>query len=636
MNGWAGKILRVDLSKKTSSTENTSPYTSFLGGRGINVKILYDEVGLDVSPLDPENRLIFGPGVLTGTSVPTASRTMVTTLCPSEVIGSSGFGGYMGAEIRQAGYDNVIIQGKSDEPVYLYIHDETVEIRDAGKVWGKETLEAERLIKNEIGDPDVVVLCIGPAGENLVSFACIRTGMQSAAGRDGSGTIMGSKKLKAIAVRGKRDINLADPQQFLKASYESHRMILGHPKLRQPWSKVSLGAIELNKSANDRGLSTFGNFENVDWDEIDAKNYVRGGFEYYNKHFTARVGCSGCPVYRCYRICDDPETGLGVAKCYAQPMFTFRVWNREWSIMQTASHLCNNYGLDVQSTANIISFLMELHHRGIITEKDTDGIAMVRGDKNAIISMIHKVATQQGFGKVLRDGVLNAARKIGSGAEDCAMQIKGLEMGLNDLRGRKGTALAAAVLTKKGGGEYPRGESAWSSTNNIPGTAYPGSYENKALMVYESTNYCKVLDSLGICKNFAAWMTSTYMDKSAKPLDIPAKLFSLATGVKITSDDLLLAANKMHTLERAFDVMRGKGRKDDTLPPRMFQNTVPGGPLKGETLDKSKFEKMLDEYYQLSGWDENGIPKEATFKKLNLIHEWEIFEKRLKTEVANA
>lgn len=632
MPGWAGRILRVDLSKKASSIEATDPYTPFLSGRGINTKILFNEVDPKVSPLDPENRLVFGPGVLTGTPAPTASRVMVTTLCPHGILGSSGFGGFVGAEIRRAGYDNIIIQGKSDNPVYLYVHDDSVEIMDASKVWGKETLDTERLIRGEIGDPDVKVVCIGPAGEKLVSFACIRTGIQAAAGRGGTGTIMGSKNLKAIAVKGKRGIELAKLEEFLKEANETSKMLLRHQKLQEQWIRMPPAAVDMNDSPNDRGLSTFGNWEDFNWDEIDARNFARGGYEFYNKYFVSRIGCSGCPIVRCYRICDDPEVGFGVAKCYALPMFTYRVWNRDWNVMNVAGHLCNNYGLDVLSTANIISFLMELYHRGIITEKDTDGIPMIRGDKNAIISTIHKIARQEGYGKLLKDGVLSAARKIGKGAEECAMHVKGLEMGLNDYRGRKGTALAAAVLTKLGGGEYPRAENAWSSTKKVQGTVYPGSYEEKALMVWESTKYSKVLDSIGMCKNFASWMAQDYSERGVRSLDIPAKLFSLATGVVTSSNDLLTAADRIHTLERAFDVMRGIRRKDDTLPKRIFEMAVPGGPLKGERLERAKFETMLDEYYALSGWDENGIPKEETFKKLGLSSEWQVFKKKMKKE----
>lgn len=621
--GWSGRILRVDLSKKESTIEAIDPYTSFIGGRGINTKILYDEVGPDVGPFDPENRLIFGLGVLTGTPAPTSSRTAITTLCPNGTIGTSGFGGFVGAEIRQAGYDNIIIQGISDKPVYVYLHDDTVEFRDASKVWGKDTIEAPEIIRNEIGDPDVQVACIGSAGENLVSFACVRAGIQAASGRGGTGAIMGSKNLKAIAVRGKRGIQIAKPGEFLKVANETGKMLLDNQKPQPTSTKISYKSVDLNASPNDRGVSVFGNFEAVDWEEIGAQNFAHGGVEYYDKYYYARVGCNGCPIFRCYRICDDPETGLGTAKCYAPVMFTFRVWNREFAVMEAAGHLCNKYGLDVLSTANIIAFLMELYHRGIITEKETDGIPMKRGDKEAIITTIHKIGRQEGFGRLFRDGVLSGARKIGRDTEEFAMAVKGQEIGLHEFRGRKGTALVLAVNTKRGGGEYPHPENIWSKNKVSNEAIYPSSYENKAEMVYESTHEQMIPDLLGICKNYTVWAPK-------HSLEYPIKLFSLATGVETSVEELTTAAKKVQLLERAFDILHGIRKKDDTLPDRMFKTAVPGGPLKGERLEKDKFDKMIDEYYELCGWDIDGIPKEETFKNFGLSSEWGTFKERLK------
>jgi aldehyde:ferredoxin oxidoreductase len=626
--GWSGQILRVDLSKKESSTEPVAPYTSFVGGRGINVKILYDEVDPGISPFDPENRLVFGPGVLTGTSAPTASRTTVTTMGPNGIMGSPGIGGYIGAEIRLAGYDNIIIQGKSDNPVYLYIHDDVVEFRDAAQVWGKGTLETEQIIREETGDPNVQVISIGPAGENLVSFACIRTGIFSAAGRGGMGAVMGSKNLKAIAVRGRRGVEIARLEEFLELSCETRKMLLDSSEtfnrllessaIKSPSGKMSRLAIDINLSLNDRGVAAFGNWEDDDWDEINAGSFVYGGDEFVREHYIGRVGCSGCPR-ACFKVCDDPETGLGVVKCWAVN-FTMKVWNRDYQVMTSAAHLCNNYGLDGVSTTNIIAFLMELYHRGIITEKDTDGIPMRRGDKEAIISAVHKIARQEGFGKLFRDGVLDAARTIGRGAEEYAMQVKGLEMANREFRGRKGTALAGAVAPKSGGNEYPLAESAWSVGVNKEYAVYPGTYDNKALLVWEEVNKYKVMDMLGICKG--PWCTHS--------LEIPARLFSLATGIDTSVDELLTAAQRVAVLERAFDVTRGIRRIDDTLPDRMFETAVPGGPLKGEKLEREKFDKMLDEYYAVSGWDDDGVPKEETFQKYGLSSEWQVFNKRIK------
>lgn len=616
MSGWSGRILRVDLTAKAYLTGPTAPYESFIGGRGISTKIVFDEVCPGVAPLDPENRLIFGPGVLTGTPAPTASRMTLTALSPNGTIGASGLGGSVGAEIRHAGYDNIVIQGKSDKPVYIYLHDDIVEFRDAGKVWGRDTIESQQIIREEVCDPDAKIAIIGPAGENLVSFACVRTGMQSCAGRFGMGAVMGSKNLKAIAVRGKRGIEIARLEEFLRVAREERKRLSEYSDKKRPLGRP---ASDINTSATKSGVLAFGNWEDADWDELGAEHFVYGGEDFYHARYQTRVGCFSCPISR-WQVCHDPDTGLGVAKCASLPSFTFRVWNPDYRVLVSAAHLCNNYGLDVISTGAIISFLMELYHRGIITEKDTDGIAMKRGAQDAIITTIHNLAHQEGFGKLFRDGVLVAAGQIGRGAEDCAMSVKGLEMSLREFRGRKGTALAQAVATKMGGGEFPLPEATWSLGTTSKKAVDPTTYEGKALMVWEQANLYKVPDMLGICKG--PWSVN-------QSLEVPAKLFSLATGADTTEEELLIAAQKVQVLERAFDVTRGIRRKDDTLPKRMFETVVPGGPLKGERLDKEKFDKMLSEYYVISGWDEDGVPGEETFRKYGLLSELQVFKQRL-------
>lgn len=623
--GWAGQILRVDLTRKEALKHPVDPYTSFIGGRGINVKIMFDEVGPEVAPFDPENRIILGPGALTGTPAPTASRMKITTMGPNGLIGSSGLGESIGAEIRHAGYDNVIIQGKADKPVYLYINDDTIEFRDASKVWGKDTRETQTLIREDIGDPDVHTLCIGPAGENLVAFSCVRTGMFTTAGRGGMGAIMGSKNLKAVAVRGGRGVALANTEEFLKTAYELRKNLSEFPDFQAPIEKLERRVREINTRATKEGVPAFGNWEECDWDEIDAANFVGGVHEYYREHQIGRIGCFACPISR-YRVCNDPDTGIGMALCNTIPMFTFRVWNRDFQVMEAAAHLCNNYGLDTISTANIIAFLMELYHRGIITEKDTDGVPMKRGDKEAILTTIHKIGRQEGYGKIFRNGLLAGAKQIGRGTEEYAMQVKGLEIGVRELRGRKGTALATAVATRLSEGEYPLQEQNFGVAKEHPEAVDPRSYEGKGEAMIVSIRKYIALDMIGMCRNIFL----RAFEAAGEGLKYPAKLLSLATGLPITLDDLFVAADKTHLLERAFDVTRGVRRKDDTLPRRMFESAVPGGPYKGQTLDKGLFDRMLGEYYELCGWDEDGVPREETFKKYGLEAEWAVFSQRLK------
>ncbi|MFC1907992.1 aldehyde ferredoxin oxidoreductase family protein [Chloroflexota bacterium] len=626
--GWLGQILRVDLSKKESITEDTEPYTrSFIGGRGINVKVVYDEVGSKVLPYDPENRLCFGPGVLSGTLSPSSARMKVTTMSPNGLLVNSGIGGYSAVGIRQAGYDNIIIQGKSDKPVYIYINNDKVEIKDAGHIWGKDTWEAEQIIKGEVGD-SVQTLCIGPGGENLVSFGSIINGRQSVAGRGGMGTIMGSKKLKAMAIRGTQEIKIAKPEEFITACEQTHKWIREHPITKDFVEIGDNGAADHMFRSEQVYL---GNYEgDVSWDE--AGEYGGGG-EFWDQYSISKYECFGCPAGHSAMF-KVPGIGIGSSDCVRWTTFVGPVWNTDRKVTFHASYLCDKYGLDNVSTSNAISFLMELYHRGIITEKDTDGIAMKRGDEKAITSTIHKIGKQEGFGKLFKDGVLGAARAIGKGAEDCAMVVKGLEMYPLNVLTYRNYALSAAVGNRDEIEDHSELGANWMDgdrddaekwAKELYGTtkaAFPTSYEKKPLAVWDHGNRLCAVDMLGVCRWITPWFLTPYLERWAK-------LFSLATGRDTTEDDLLLAAQRVKTLERAFSVTKGIRRKDDTLPKRLFEMEMPGGAFKGEKLDKKRFNKMVDEYYQLRGWDEEGIPKEETFKKFGLSSEWKVFKKRL-------
>ncbi|MBA7617155.1 putative oxidoreductase YdhV [subsurface metagenome] len=632
--GWSGQILRVDLSKMESSTEDIEPYTRpFIGGRGVNVKIMYDELDPQISPFDPANRLCLGPGVLSGTLAPASTRIKITTMSPNGLLANAGIGGFIPAEIRQAGYDNIVIQGKSDKPVYLYIHDDLVEFKDASHIWGKDTAETQQIIKGEVGD-SAEIMCIGPGGENLVSFGCIVTGIEgeSVAGRGGLGAIMGSKNLKAIAVRGTRGIKIAKPEEFIIACQEANNRFAETARAPRYGGKGPLVELGDRRSVDylyDAGILRLGNWEgDANWDELGR---FGGGGEFWDQYRIGHRSCFGCPAFH-FNTFDVPGMGIGGVKCVDWNIFSGSIWNNDRKVVFHATYLCNRYGLDVVSTGDSIAFLMELYHKGIITEKDTDGIPMKRGDENAIISTIHKIGKQEGFGKLFRNGVLEAARMIGKGAEECAVVVNGLEMYPYEYRSYHGHALAAAVATRDAVEDMPIIEYMW--VGNKEGTekeaderygskeaVYPPSYEKTAAMVWDFGNINCVGDMLGVCRFYIPWVFS-------RSLETPAKLFSLATGRDTSVDELLIAAQRTKTLERAFNVIKGIRRKDDTLPERIFETPAPGGPFKGERLVKEKFDKMIDEYYTLRGWDEDGVPTEETFNKFGLSSEWKVFKKR--------
>jgi aldehyde:ferredoxin oxidoreductase len=626
--GWSGKILRVDLSKMESWTEDTEPYTqTFIGGRGINVKTLYDEVGPNVGPYDPANRLCVGPGVLTGTLAPISGRVKLTSVSPNGLIASSGIGGFIGAEIKRAGYDNLVIQGESDEPVYLHVHDDCVEFKDATHVWGRDTWESEQGIKDEVGHA-AQVMCIGPGGENLVTFGSIVTGMGSAAGRSGLGAIMGSKRLKAIVVRGTGQIRIAKVEEFVSACERAHKWFREVPAMKRQATEGG-GDEQTLGFCHEHGQLPLGNWEGEDasWDEVGRFD---GAEEFWNRYAIHQYGCFGCPVNH-YHLFDVPGIGIGGCKCNGWLAFAGNVWNNDRKVMFHASHLCNRYGLDNTSTGAVVSFLMELYHKGIITDKDTDGIPMRRGDADAIISTVHKIGKQEGFGRLFKDGILNAAGKIGKGAEECTMVVKGAEIEPYEIRAFKSQALVAALAA----GTVAEGlsvEFAYLGDPEAVGKwvedrygskelVHPASYEKKPLIVWDYENRGAATDMLGICHWIVPWKVPS--------LGIPVELFSLATGRQTSEADLLHAAQATKTLERAFNVARGIRRSDDTLPRRLFEMPVPGGRFEGERLDRQAFYKMLDEYYALRGWDADGIPTEEAFKKYGLASEWQVFKKAM-------
>jgi aldehyde:ferredoxin oxidoreductase len=634
--GWSGRILRVNLSNAESYTEDVQPYTrSFIGGKGINLKIMYDEVSPGTSAFDGANLLCFGPGVLTGTLAPSSGRMKVTSVSPHGLLANSGIGGFIGSQIRHAGYDNLIIQGKSDKPVYLHIHDDLVEIRDATHLWGQGTQETQRLIKEEVGDA-VEIVCIGPAGENLVSFAAILTGMGSAAGRHGLGSIMGSKRLKAIAVQGTRPINIARMEEFISACEEAHKWLRASETMQEQAVQGKGDRFTLSHGY-EAGSVPLGNWEeDADWDmepdfdEADA---------FWNEYSVHQYGCIGCPVNH-FHVFHVPGVGTGSAKCAGWGDFAGNVWTKDRKVMFHANYLCNHYGLDVTSTGNAISFLMELHHRGIITDRDTEGLAMRRGDEKAIVSTIHKMGRQEGFGKLFRNGVLDAAKAIGRGAEECAMVVGGEAIEPYEVRAYKSEALAAAINSGNIGdsltfeyGYFWDPEAVEEFAEEAYGTkeaGVPSSYEGKALTIWDYENRMVVCDMLGAC----GWVFMNWTGGGAdtSSLEVPVKLYSLATGRDASEAGMLETAQMCKTLERAFNVRRGKRRQDDTLPRRLFETAVPGGRYKGERLDEAKFNMMLDEYYTLRGWDSEGIPNPETFDRFGLSSEGEALWQELRDE----
>lgn len=620
MYGWTGRILKVDLSNGRTSVEPTEPYIDdYLGGRGIGARLIYDHYTPGTDALDPGNPLIFSMGPLTGTAMPSSGRTDVTALSPmNNLRGKSNFGGFWGPEAKYAGFDHIIITGKSDKPCYLWIKDGKVEIRSAEHLWGKDTFETQKMIQQELGDPEIKAICIGPAGEKLVRFACLITEAAGAAGRTGMGAVMGSKNLKAVAVRGSGTVGVAKPDEMLQLSLQVNREIREHPSCQElsNWGCTRFVSVMYQMS-----FFPVGYYEDVHWDDI-INNY--GGPRYVEDHQIKNVGCFACPV-RCKNFLSVPEIGKGHTTCEPWSGYTGSVWNLDMDVFWKAITFTNRLGLDSTETSACIGLLMELYHEGIISAKDTDGIAMERGSADAILNTVLKIANREGFGDAFAEGQKAGAELFGPAAVEKLDLVKGLAPHPYEFRAYHASALMQAVGHR--GDPLPlRGSILEFEWHNAPEwfqqvgkaqfgseeAAIPHSYEGKARSTIISEHDQRIADSLGVC----TYPYSLFIFHDVK---YAWQFFQLVTGKDWDLDRGVTISERIRNLERMFDVRQGLTRADDTLPKKFFEQPLPKGMYEGAVLDKDKFEQMKDEYYELRGWDkQTGIPTQEKLAELGL------------------
>ena len=631
---YGGHILRVDLSKGKIDKIPTAEYSGdFLGGRGINVKILYDEVPPKTDPLDPASPLLFGIGPFSGTPVP-AGRTEVTAKSPETgFLGTSSFGGFFAPEVKFAGYDDIVVTGKADRPVYLFIYNDQVEIRDASHLWGKDTYQTQEILRAETS-PEFRVACIGPAGERLVRYSTIQHEQRHGTGRTGMGTVMGSKNLKAIAVRGTKGVNIANPQKFLEIAIQLQQEMRKHP-----------GVIDKQKH---------GHSYEQDWWKIRA---ARGQvpqpvfscdlfFKYQDR--IKRNGCFACPI-QCMDLYPVEAHGGGSLSCSLYSAAHFWGRNTDVEALLEYSLTAVRNGIDAVTAIALIAWLMELYENGIITAKDTDGIPMVWGSKEAILGMFQKIINREGIGDILAEGILPAAKKIGRGSEYYANQIKGLPLydvnTREDIVPDKGTALSLVVSSRGDNmkahaailGEGGMADKVWLMYEELTGdsakaqeniaiarskikeaagserAAIADSYEGKPEITIWSEDFIIINDCLSTCK-----MTGTFL---GFPFDenYEARLFSAGTGVETTVDDLFKFARRIKNLERAYNVREGMTRETDKLPGRFMDNPVKLDDNTTSVLETAKFEEMKDRYYTLRGWDvATGVPTRETLEQYGL------------------
>ncbi len=624
MYGWAGTILRVDLSSGRIERQplDQKLCDGFVGGRGISAKIIFDEVPPGTDPFSPQNKLIFSCGPLSGTSAPCPARFHVSGKAPlTGIMGNSNAGGYFGPAMKRAGLDHIIIQGKSEEPVYLWIDDDKVEIKSARHLWGKNIREVEAQIKKERNDRRVRVAAIGQAGERMVRIANIVHEERSAS-RTGLGAVMGSKNLKAVAIRGSKEVKLFDPEGFARLARETQQRIARSNKYDHFREKGgSAGTYSTSRAGflASKNFGQIGDFEGIE--NFNPKNVAP-------KFYLSNKPCFKCPIGcgKRWEVKDGPfagEWGNKIEEGAFTPLGPVCGNSNVESVFKL-NNMANQLGLDTIECAAGMAVVMEWYEKGIVSKKDLDGIELTWGNYEAMMQMMEKIAFRQGVGDILAEGIVMASRRFGGEAEKCVSPCKGMGMSGVDSRILKGTSLGFATSTRGAchlTALVPVEFSAFPVMSREQAEATFGTAEvmdplsyNKANALIYFQHRALLCDLFQVCKFLLGLGTGT-KDFSYNDL---GQLFYRATGVPGDEKEMLTAAERVHNVERAYSCREGLNRKDDRLVGKWADEPVPNGPYQGEKIDPVSWERMLDEYYDLRGWDRSGIPTREKLAALGL------------------
>ncbi|MGD2247537.1 MAG: aldehyde ferredoxin oxidoreductase family protein [Candidatus Methanofastidiosia archaeon] len=587
------QLLRIDLTNNEYTAEPIpkSWIKPVIGGRAANTKRLYQELDTDCHPLDPENMLIFGVGPFTGSLLPASSYYTVSAKSPlTGILGDSAAGGQFAAEMKSTGFDQIVITGKADTLVYILVTESTVKFVECPHLKGKTILETTKTIRKEHKNYDIQTASIGPAGENLVLFACIVSSGNRVNGRCGMGAVMGSKNVKAVAVSGCHPVTVKDPLKFLEISQKLENTIKTHPEFEK---RHNLGTTMLIKDLNALGILPTNHFLKGVCPYVDN---ISG--EYIAKMYkTKNKGCFNCPV-NCSRYYIAGDTEAEGPEFETLCSFTSRIGNDNITFALEMNWVLNQMGLDSISTGEILGWLMECQEKGLLSSEDI-GCVLSWGDTNAIQDIVKKIVTRQGIGDILADGSTKASKKFSKKVQDLVMQVKGLDIICGDPRGIKAYGLTYAVASR--GADHLRAEPYFELTNRKKeakarfGTEKAAnrlSEEGKAQLVVYSEKISLLCDSLTMCKNIGLCM-------DVLTVDICAHLLTAGTGIKYTPEyiDTILTEciNRDHELNKKFGVKK----EDDTLPKRFVNEPLSEGLTKGSTVNISK---MVDEYYELHKW----------------------------------
>ncbi len=627
-----GKILEVDLSTGEITTRPIEDdfARDYIGGMGFGCKIFYDRIGPDVDPLGPENILVYANGPLTGTQAPCAGRTEITTRSPlTGNIGTGNTGGLWGTRLKRAGFDIIIVRGMATAPCYLWIDDDKIEIRPAHHLWGMDTTETTDALGHELSaqaKPDVSVLCIGPAGENLVRYACPMNDYHHTAARGGAGAVMGAKNLKAIAVRGTGPVSVARPEAFRQAAKDARDFL----KYAIDASGPRYNAIQ---AYQDGGSFPHRNYQSG----VIAGGVAQLGPDVAKTYYAREEStCYACPI-SCFSLMEVRQgRHAGVNASRGQHPGVVVEWGAKCGLKDLPSiwnckEICQRLGMDYVSAAGTVSFAMELFQRGLITAKDTGDLDLSWGNDAAAATLLNRIATRDGFGDLLAQGSYLAAAKIGGDAPRYAMTIKKMEMHGRDPRsGSRGWCVGD--LTSPRGGDNVKNTHFFADVYNpnwgpdkldifsaekaamycVPPEEVPGTWAGKAQMCKWFEDLYTLLNSLGICFFPAG------MNLALGPTRL-SELYSAGTGWDRTPEEMMRLAEKVFTVFKACAVKHGYGRADDTWPDRFFTEELPEGPARGAILSRAEIDGLLAEYYALRGWDTaSGLPTAQKLEELGL------------------
>lgn len=611
--GWIGTLLRIDLSTGKVAKEpiNQTWAQDFLGGRGLGAKYLYEEMDPRIDPLSPDNKLIFATGPLTGTNASCGARYMVITKGPlTGTITCSNSGGHWGPQLKFAGYDLLILEGKAERPCYINIYNDTVELRSAEYLWGKTVSETEDSIREELGVPGYVIACIGPAGERLVKFACIMNDKHRAAGRSGVGAVMGSKNLKAIAVRGTGSVQVADPENFMRSVWAAKKILKENPVTGQ--GLPTYGTEILVNVINEQGFLPTNNFQ---MSQMEGAENISGE-RLHDTRLVANKACFACTI-ACGRVTKLPDDAAAkyMVTTHARNWKTAGEgpeYENAWAMgadcgiddldaLIKAGWIANDLGMDPISMGATLAAAMELYEKGVINDQIT-GMPLRFGSGAALVAMAEKMAYREGFGNELAEGSKRLCDKYGH--PEFFMGVKGQEFPAYDPRGLQGMGIGYATSNR--GACHLKAYTVAAEVFGIPKKVDPAATEGKAELTKIFQDATSVVDATGLCLFLTFGITLE---------DILPEIVH-GTGIEYDAASVMKVGERIWNLERLWNQKAGFSGKDDTLPKRILAEPITSGPAKGQV---SKFGEMLPEYYRLRGWTPDGQPTASKLIELGLL-----------------